>query len=1418
VSRPHAALALATALGAVAFGVSLGAGAPAIALALALVASVLVVERPRRWGTRLACASLIAYLAVWGYVRVETRRVSSRAPEQAERLAADRRADVARVLERRLARDRALAEATAARLAEAAERMGPVVVQDPELFVALEHAVTEPLPSGLGLEVYDPEGGLRAWWGDSRGERLPPDSIPVAAAGGAVRRPAGFTIAHVAVPWVVGPDTFHVAVKDVWEIESPLGRDIAHAGLLLPRLERAHDLAFRVAPLAEGADVEPVHDPAGRVVAAIADDRFLLDRWLEERREAAGTALALLLLWPLVWSVNAAWYAARRARPGWQAVLGQVAVLGLVWAFLMETTYPALLLPEAWFSPLAFASTSFGPAGKSAGHFVLTAAIAAALVFALWDRVPRRRATLASVAAVVGGAVLAFVLVRALGWAVEDAMRTMSPPVFFSATLLFSPPYLMVLLAFALLAAVAITGLAMAFRAAGVPAGRGWATGAAAVTGAAALAAAWTLPEAAMAGTRSTLAPLVALGLIGAAWLAHAAAHGRGEGTLRLALVATTLGGLLMIPLAAHGRVQAATDLLVERAGRIGEASIAWLQYTMERTRQFLEGEPEVAQAIVERNRDAALVLWSRSPLRELDFASALYLFDTEGQLVSQFSLASVDLGARARAYAQAVGEAPFGVEGSEGSPETRWTVVPVSGPGGVRVGTAVAMTTGALDLREQTPGSAFVLTDLLAGGGLAPDVPGYTTLRAGEIPPPRTLITDVRRSDGAVRLAMPLDPLLPVPRSYAVFAVVGALAGLGLGVVVRLGDLRTRLRWWAALRTQNPMRSFRVQLMLAFLAIAVVPLTVYAVIGYRHTRFELETATRTAAADGLNAASRILAGDPALERGTTSALSQRLREIGEVLQQDLILYWRGWTIASSRPEIFASRLFADRMAGAVYTNLFAVGRPIVFDRTTLGDRSFLVAYRSLVEPGTPPGYVLATPLWIREDRVRIDLQRLGEGVFLLSALSLGFLLAVGRGLARFMARPLSALEQGTRRIASGRLSYRLATPVRRDEFGRLQGAFNTMAARLDVSQRELEGEKSRVQAILASVGAGVVALDGSGLVRLLNERAETLLDQRAEEVIDRPVYELAEVDGAAARFWRAVARDFVRGQRSDRDLVLRKNGQERHYHLVSTALKNSVGEERGLVIAFEDITANVQSQRVLAWGEMARQVAHEIKNPLTPMKLSLQHLEHTLENRSDDFQRVFHENLDLVLSEIDRLERIATNFARFAFPDPTVSAPFDAVEVAREALALFGPGEEPVSYSLELVGEPRPLIGETEGFRRILMNLLQNARQAVLAVGGGEVELRIDWEREAGWARVSVLDEGIGLPAEGLDRLFEPSFSTKTRGTGLGLAITKRIVEAWNGTIGWEAREPVGTAFHVRLRTTGTDPVSPAGRRAPAT
>lgn len=1402
-------------------------GAAASALLMIAVAALVfgvARNRPLPTGSRVAAVALGLFLVGWGLAHLDERRVRRGGPAAAARLAEARRDQVARGLEDRIGADRAMAVRVSSALEAEVARSGVSITQDPDLFVALDAASPPLLPRGVGIEVYDGSGSLRAWWGDARGGRLPADSVAMVANGSLLRRPAGYTLGYTGVPWVVEADTFVIVVKDVWSVETPLRRGLGETGLILTTLERAADISVDVTPIArQGAPVAEIQDPGGdTAIGFVTSEPLILRRYLAQRHAEIRRLLAALFLLPFLWSLAAVWEVVRRAireprwgRYGWfVAVTGQSVVLATVWLFLSRTRVLAELLPDTWFSPLTFASDVLGTGSRSPADLLVTSALIFAGVLSAYTLIPsdRRRPARGWLIPALAAATWLFWVISPTAVAVvEIALENMSQEVFFSPTLLFSPSYLMILMGLALLVASAVGAVAIGLRWLDAPTARPWIIAVATVTIGMIGVAVWSVSKRALTGGLDGVTPLLLVGFMGSAVLADAIGRRTGPRNttpgVRFSLTAVTLAALITLPVVGHARVQAANELLGERAERIGEASTQWLQYTMTRTIEYLSSSPDVRRVIASSDPDAALLLWNESPLRVLDFASGLYLLDADASIVSQFALSAIDLSGRARRHARDTNTPRIEIEGAVQDQAIWWAIVPLFETvedESVRVGSAVAMTTEALELREPATGSAFVLTDLLAGSGPTAGASQIVTLAPGEVPAQRTLVTTVDRESGEqVRLAMPLDPLLPGARDYAVFAFVGAIFGIAIGFLERTGDGRARARWWARVRSDNPLRSFRVQLLLAFVAVAAVPLVVYAGLGYRASRAEVVESSRSAAAEALASASRMIAGDPALERGTPRGLTQRLAEIATILQQDIVLYWRGRTIASSRPEIFASRLFADRMPGEVYADLFAVRRPLAFDSTTLGERSFLVAYRPFTDVGAPEGYVLATPLLIREDRARLDLQRLGEGVFLLLAASLAFLFVVSWWVSRYMAQPLSALERGTRQIAAGRLSYRIPAPAQRDEFGRLQQAFNAMAEGLDQSQRALEQEKSRVQAILASVGAGVVAVDESGIVRLFNDRAQDLLGQSSREVIGCSAETLTDSDGAV--FWRAVCAAIAGGRGREGELIVQGEGGERHFHFVSAPLKDATGNERGVVVAFEDITANVESQRVLAWGEMARQVAHEIKNPLTPMKLSLQHLERTVDDRAEDLDSILHENIDLILAEIDRLERIAGNFARFAVPDPTTSEPFDAVASTSDVLRLFEPGDEAIDYRVEILGEPAPLRGDEEGYRRILVNLLQNSREAVLAKGSGRIEIRLDWEREPGWARVTVLDDGVGLPEESLDRLFEPSFSTKTRGTGLGLAITRRIVEAWGGTIGYERRPGGGTAIHVRLQIAGS-------------
>jgi two-component system nitrogen regulation sensor histidine kinase NtrY len=239
---------------------------------------------------------------------------------------------------------------------------------------------------------------------------------------------------------------------------------------------------------------------------------------------------------------------------------------------------------------------------------------------------------------------------------------------------------------------------------------------------------------------------------------------------------------------------------------------------------------------------------------------------------------------------------------------------------------------------------------------------------------------------------------------------------------------------------------------------------------------------------------------------------------------------------------------------------------------------------------------------------------------------------------------------------------------------------------------------------------------------------------------------------------------------------------------------------ERGTVLVLEDVTAELRSARVLAWGEMARQVAHEIKNPLTPIKLAVQHVRRAHADGRPDFEAILERNVEAVLREIDHLGEISRAFARFGTPAEAAPAePVDVGRLAGETLALYRGGSDGTAYDLEVEdGLPRALARPGE-LKEVLVNLLENARAAL--EGGGAVRVSAAAAGGGAWVRLDVADTGEGIPPESLPRIFEPQFSTRSSGTGLGLAIVKRLVESWGGELAVDSEVGKGTTVHVRLR-----------------
>lgn len=418
----------------------------------------------------------------------------------------------------------------------------------------------------------------------------------------------------------------------------------------------------------------------------------------------------------------------------------------------------------------------------------------------------------------------------------------------------------------------------------------------------------------------------------------------------------------------------------------------------------------------------------------------------------------------------------------------------------------------------------------------------------------------------------------------------------------------------------------------------------------------------------------------------------------------------------------------------------------------------------------------------------------------------------IGFHLASGITGPIMDLAKATDKIANGDYDVSIDVQAAVGEVLTLVTSFNRMTRDLKTSkealtQKNLELEKSNseleqrrryMEIILQNVAAGVISTDAEGGVMTINRSAEEIFNIRASSVVGKHLDEILLPEH------RAILDDLVKSaQRSYRGAVEKQirvaigdEGLTLHIHL--SQLKDEFGQEHGMVIVFNDLTDMEKAQRMTAWREVARRIAHEIKNPLTPIQLSTQRLRRRYSERLSDDGQLFDECTLMIIRQVDELKRLVnefSNFARMPQSNPTMNS---LAGIVGETLILYEQSHKQVRFSFHDDPELPDFYLDREQIKRVLINLLDNAVAAVNR--NGAIDIKLSYDRGIKTVRLEVADDGVGIKPLDKQRLFEPYFSTKKSGTGLGLAIVSTIIADHDGFVRVLDNHPRGTRFIIEM------------------
>ena len=425
----------------------------------------------------------------------------------------------------------------------------------------------------------------------------------------------------------------------------------------------------------------------------------------------------------------------------------------------------------------------------------------------------------------------------------------------------------------------------------------------------------------------------------------------------------------------------------------------------------------------------------------------------------------------------------------------------------------------------------------------------------------------------------------------------------------------------------------------------------------------------------------------------------------------------------------------------------------------------------------------------------------------LFSAVWLGFYVARG------ITRPIQILAEATREVALGNYSVKLS-PQTDDEAGQLIRSFNLMTKDLEkhrtsaredrdameLTNVELEQRRKYMEIVLKHISAGVISVDSNNYVTAMNSAAESLLDIAAVDVVGRKIKQ-AFPQEIKEKFWKPIDEKLLERNQLNAQINLSHSGRELLLLVDASPIIDEQGVQQGYVLVFADATERVKAQRVAAWREVARRIAHEIKNPVTPIKLSAQRMLRRFHDKFEgEDQKVFEVCVETILKQVDSLRDLVNEFSKFSRLPEVKPKMANLNAVIEDSLNFFKMSYPNIAFAF-IPDETLPDFPlDADQMNRVFVNIIANAVAALEDDGNGVVEVKATMVKKMNTAKIEILDNGQGIPEKLRDRVLEPYFSTKDEGTGLGLAIVNQIVSDHGGYLRILGNSPKGTIVTIEL------------------